>query len=124
MYNLVQFVKCARLPSMDDRRAATRERILTAATTLISRYGFKRASVAATAAGAGIAKPTLYAYFDDKAAIFRAVCECVLDAIVDDARRAAARDGPLDERVGAVLSAKFTRLYELVHATPHAGEII
>ena len=108
----------------DPRRAATRARIVEAATRLFSRYGFRRASVDAIAAAAAVATPTLYAYFPDKDALFLAVCEDVLGAIVTRAREAAAASGGLEERLTRVLAAKFTHLFELVHASPHAAELL
>ncbi|MGZ3419178.1 MAG: TetR/AcrR family transcriptional regulator [Polyangiales bacterium] len=105
---------------MEDKR----ERIVRAATTLFNRYGFKRTSVDLLAREAGVAKPTVYAYFDDKEAIFRAVVEHVCDELEAAARAASESDAPIEERVAAMLSAKFTRYWELVHASPHAQELI
>ena len=101
-----------------------RRRILDAATSLFGRYGYRRTSVDLLAAEAGIAKPTLYAYFADKEAVFRAVCVDVCDSILARAEAAAGAAGPIEERLGAVLVAKFTYAYELVHSSPHAREIL
>jgi len=76
------------------------------------------------AADAGVAKPTLYAYFDDKEALFRAVCERVMDAILAEARAAAEGGAPLEERLEGVLAAKFSTLFELVHRSPHGTELL
>jgi AcrR family transcriptional regulator len=101
-----------------------RRRIVEAATSLFSRYGYKRTSIDLLAAEAGVAKPTVYAYFADKDAIFQAVVEAVCDELVLAARQAGERDAPIEERVAAMLSAKFTRYFELVQASPHAQELI
>lgn len=101
-----------------------RRRIVAAATSLFNRYGFKRTSVEQLAAEAGVAKPTIYAYFDDKEAIFRAVVEAVCDEMVAGAKDASERDAPIEERLAAMLSAKFTRYFELVLASPHAAELV
>ncbi|MDX2090696.1 MAG: TetR/AcrR family transcriptional regulator [Kofleriaceae bacterium] len=101
-----------------------RERIVEAATALFHRYGFKRTSVDLLASEARVAKPTVYAYFEDKEAIFRAVVTAVCDELVETARRASARAGPIEERLAAMLAAKFTRYFELVQASPHAQELI
>ena len=50
-----------------------REAILAAARTLFLKHGLRGTSMEAIAREAGIAKPTLYAYFPDKAAIFSAL---------------------------------------------------
>ena len=101
-----------------------RRRIVEAATSLFNRYGFKRTSVDLLAAEAGVAKPTVYAYFDDKDAIFRAVAEHVCDELLAAAERASTADAPIDERLGGMLAAKLTRYWELVHASPHAQELL
>lgn len=103
----------------DDKR----QRIVQAATRLFSQYGFKRTSVDVLASEAGVAKPTVYAYFDDKDAIFRAVVEAVCDELLR-ATVEASRAGPAEERLARMLSAKFTRYWELVHASPHAQELV
>lgn len=108
----------------DDRHAVTHDRIVRAATRLFSQYGFRRTSMDSLAAAATVAKPTLYAYFEDKNAVFRAVCEDVLASVVVDARRASESAGTLETRVAAILATKFTRLYELVDSSPHALEIL
>jgi AcrR family transcriptional regulator len=106
------------------RAEDTRRRILDAAVGLFSRYGFKRTSVELLAAEAGVAKPTVYAYFEDKDAIFRGVVETVCEGLLADAEAASRSSAPIEERLAAVLSAKLTRYFELVHASPHAQELV
>lgn len=101
-----------------------REAILEAATRLFARYGYRRTSMDLLAAEAQVAKPTLYAYFDDKDAVFRAVVDHVMTQVVTGARAAAARKGSVAERLAGVLTAKFTFLHELVHQSPHAAELL
>ena len=98
--------------------------ILEAATRLFARYGYKRTSMDLLASEAMVAKPTLYAHFDDKDAVFRAVVEHVMGQIVAAARAAAARKAPAAERLAEVLIAKFSYLHELVHQSPHAAELL
>ncbi|HEU4534093.1 MAG TPA: helix-turn-helix domain-containing protein [Polyangiaceae bacterium] len=100
------------------------QRILAAATALFGRYGFQRTSVDQVAAEAGVAKGTVYAHFADKEALFRAVCQLVCDDLLARARAAAAAPGPLDRRLLATLEAKFVRVFELVHRSPHASELL
>lgn len=94
------------------------------ATKLFALYGFRRASVDAIAAAAQVAKPTLYAYFPDKDALFLAVVDSVLERILATARDAAAREGAIATRLTAVLVAKFTFLFDLVDRSPHAAELL
>ena len=57
----------------EERRAS----IVRAATELFSRYGYKRTSMDLLAGQAGVAKPTLYAYFADKDAIIDAAIKVI-----------------------------------------------
>lgn len=104
----------------EDKRA----RIVDAATALFARYGVKRTSIDLLAAEAGIAKPTVYAYFEDKDAIFVAVAEHVCARLYADAKAAAEAPGTIEERLTAMLSAKHTSYWELVQASPHARELV
>jgi AcrR family transcriptional regulator len=106
------------------RAASTKQdAIVRAATTLFSRYGFRKTTVDLIAREADVAKPTLYAHFGDKEAIFVAVCRHVMAGILAAAAAALARPDPVD-RLAAVLSAKFTTIYELVDSSPHARELL
>lgn len=110
--------------STDELGSEREERIVAAATALFGRYGFRRTSMDLIAAEAGVAKATLYAYFDSKEALFGAVTAHVCEELLRRADEAAAGTGTLRERVRGVLEAKYTRLYELVHSSPHAAEIL
>lgn len=111
-------------PEAPTRGDDKRRRILDAATSLFARYGYRRTSVDLLAAEAGVAKPTLYAYFTDKEDVFRAVCVDVCEGILTRAEAARDDGGPIEARLSAVLGAKFTFVHELVHASPHAAEIL
>ena len=54
------------------RRDETRRRIVEAAVELHSTIGPARTSYSAVARRAGVTRPTLYAYFPDKASLFAA----------------------------------------------------
>lgn len=122
--DMVRTSRVSKRAAVDPRRAATRGRIIEEATRLFSHYGFRLTSVDAIATAAGCAKPTLYAHFPDKDALFVAVCEHVLDGILVQAEAAAADAAPLEQRLGRVLAAKYTRLFEIVHVSPHAVELL
>lgn len=111
-------------PDDDERRNDKREQILTAALELFRLYGFRKTSVDQIARAASVAKPTIYAYFADKEALFVAVCEHVLAEMLARAEHAEASKGTISTRVAAIVSAKFTYLYEIVHASPHAAELL
>lgn len=101
-----------------------RSNVLRVATMLFSRYGFRKTSIDQIAKEAGVAKPTLYAYFESKDALFGAVCQFVGEYMLAEAAAAAESDQALEARVSGVLSAKFTRTFELVDSSPHAQELI
>lgn len=109
---------------MPPRGEDKQQRILEAAITLFARHGFRKTSVDQLASEAGVAKPTLYAYFQDKDAIFTAVVQTVCDRMLADAEAAGESEAPLVERLAAMLAAKHTRYWELVHASPHAAELL
>ena len=104
----------------DDKRTV----ILDAALLLFGRYGYRRTSIDDIAREAGIAKGTVYLYFETKEAIFRALSRRVLDGVLAQARRAAALRGTLEARLGAILGAKFGFFHDLLHGSPHASELI
>lgn len=103
--------------------SAKPDAIVRAATTLFSRYGYRKTTVDLIAHEAAVAKPTLYAHFSDKEAIFVAVCRHVVDGIVAAATAALAREDVLD-RITGILEAKFTTVFELVDSSPHARELL
>ncbi len=110
------------------RRAAAdgkRDAILAAALDLFGRYGFRRTSIDDIARQAGVAKGTVYLHVENKEALFRTLARSMLDAVLANARAAAARRGtPVAERLTAVLDAKFGFFHELLHRSPHAGELL
>jgi AcrR family transcriptional regulator len=89
------------------RRAATRERVVTAARELIARGGYREAQVAAVAARAGVATGTVYRHFPSKADLFAEVFRQVSQREVDATRAAAAAvgDGPATARLRAAIEA-------------------
>lgn len=103
--------------------SAKQDTIVRAATTLFSRYGYRKTTVDLIARDADVAKPTLYAHFGDKEAIFVAVCHHVMDSILAAATAALER-ADLVDRITEILAAKFTTIFELVDSSPHARELL
>jgi AcrR family transcriptional regulator len=60
-------------PRTEARRAEVRDRIVRAALALIRHGGYREASIAAVAAGAGVATGTVYRHFPSKAELFAEV---------------------------------------------------
>jgi len=100
-----------------------REAILAAATTLILKHGLRGTSMEAIARAAGIAKPTLYAYFPDKAAIFSVLVADLLAGWRDDFLTALNGEGDIVQRAGTALTAKHKGAMRLLSGSPHAAEL-
>jgi AcrR family transcriptional regulator len=104
----------------DDKRAA----ILAAALVLFGRYGYRRTSIDDLAREAGIAKGTVYLYFDTKEAIFRGLCQSVMAHVLAGAETASREVAPVRQRLRRVLAAKFDYFHGLLHGSPHANELL
>jgi AcrR family transcriptional regulator len=111
-------------PAETPETSETAARILQAAVSVFSRYGFRRASVDDVAREAGVAKGTIYLYHESKEAMFRAVGQAVADRLLLGAAAARAAEGPTPERLRLVLEAKFLYLYDVVTRSPHAAELL
>lgn len=103
--------------------AKKRVAILKAAMEMFRRHGFKRTSVDLIAEEAGVAKPTIYAHFQDKEALFSAVCQLFVDQMTAEAQKASAIES-VHERFTAMLAAKFTFYFDVVLRSPHATELL
>ena len=100
-----------------------REVILAAAQTLMLRHGLRGTSMEAIAREAGIAKPTLYAYFADKSAVFAALVDRLIAEWRENFIAALRGEGDLVQRVGAALTAKNKGAMRLLAGSPHAAEL-
>lgn len=81
-------------PRQERRKAATRQRILTAAQALFGEHGYAETSIEDISVAADVAIRTIYLHFPSKAAIMLAYFDGWLDAFID-----AIRQRPLDEPV-------------------------
>lgn len=99
------------------------ESILDAATVLILKHGLRGTSMEAIARQAAIAKPTLYAYFPDKAAVFAALVDRLMGEWRREFRTALAGDGDVVQRIAAAVTAKHRSARRLLDASPHAEEL-
>src|SRR5688572_30453086 len=88
------------------RRAATRERIATAALETVAEGGYASASVQGVAARAGVAVGTVYRHFPSKADLFAEVFRRASERELGVMAAVAAPDGrPAAERAGAATEA-------------------
>ena len=91
---------------------------------LFSQYGYRRTSIDDIAREAEIAKGTVYLSFKSKEEIFRAICEKLIEQTESAVKAARATTGAVDERLVAMLEAKFGLLFETVYKTAHAAELM
>lgn len=100
-----------------------RERILDAARNLFLRNGLRGTTMEAIAREARIAKPTLYAHFPDKDAVFLAIVEQLLAAKIAAFEAGLAADGPVADRIGGALADEFAVVAATLAGSPHADEL-
>lgn len=105
------------------KSSGKRERVLDAARTLFLANGLRGTSMEAIARQAGVAKPTLYAHFPDKDAVFLAIIEALLSEKLAVFEAAMASDRPVAQRVGAALAAEFEVVNRTLAGSPHRDEL-
>jgi AcrR family transcriptional regulator len=112
------------MPSDLSSNPEKRYRVVTAALSAFSRFGYRRASMADIAAAAEMSRPALYLVFPNKVAVFRALADMLLAGAMTGAEAAWPDDiAPADGLAAAIL-AKDLPIHQLLAATPHAPEIL
>lgn len=100
--------------------AEVREKILDVASRLFLQYGHKRTTVEMIAAGAGMAKGSVYLHFQGKEEIFaaasRSLCRKVLDAMAATAAAAL----PVEVRIHNICLEASLYIWDFCHQAPHA----
>jgi AcrR family transcriptional regulator len=97
--------------------------ILEAATRLFARYGFRRTAIEDIAREAGVAKGTVYLYFDSKDAVYLAVQARDAAEVLARSDKALAAPGSFRDRLLALLDAKFGLFFERYGTSEHAAEL-
>ena len=101
-----------------------RAQILSAAERLYLRYGIRRTSVDDVAREAGIAKGTIYLYYDSKESLNAAVVGKICAEILDAGRQALAVPDTLVKRLVGFLDAWKGKPSRLIASSPHTAELI
>lgn len=109
--------------SISDRSVEKRLRMLVAARDLFLRNGLRGTTMEAIARAAHVAKPTLYAQFADKDAVFNAIVETMVDDIHRVIDAGLDSEGPVAARIGRALVGKYGLMLDLLDGSPHADEI-
>lgn len=86
-------------------RGERRVRLIGAASRVFARNGYEQSSMDDIAAEAGIGKPTIYRYFEGKAALFTAVFEDALDRLEDALQEVQARETSVEHRLHGMVVA-------------------
>jgi AcrR family transcriptional regulator len=100
-----------------------RSRILDAAQSLFLRYGVKRTALDDVVREAGIAKGTLYLYFDSKDALFAAIAERLCVEMLGHAEKAIASSSSLTSQIVGSLDAYIGSMRRLTAQSPHIAEL-
>ncbi|MFD8813671.1 TetR/AcrR family transcriptional regulator [Streptomyces sp. NPDC059627] len=100
-----------------------RARSLEAAAEVFRRYGYNRTKMSDIAQLAGISRPTLYAAFSDKAAIFDAVIAAMVATELATIRRHLAGQDDLKARLRYACQSWATPGFDLVRANPDARDL-
>jgi AcrR family transcriptional regulator len=99
------------------------ELLLSAAKRCFLMHGYRRTSIDDVAQEAGVAKGTVYLYFKSKEEIFRAVSSAIIGKYLEDAERAAAAPGTVEERLAGALEAKVVTVH-LLKSSAHGQELV
>ena len=108
---------------MPESSTDKRLKVLEAAQTAFSRYGFKRTSMDDIAKLAGMSRPALYLLFRNKQDVFRSLSEHLQVAALEAAEAALAADKPFVERLHDAVLVKEEMLFRVVSESPHGEEL-
>jgi len=101
-----------------------RIRALDAALVVFARYGYQRASMADIAREAGVSRPSLYLWFENKPALFNALADHLKVEALNGAQAAWSPDVDFAANLEATILAKDLTFYTLLHASPHGAELM
>ena len=107
-----------------ERRGERHRAIHAAAIEQFTLRGIAGTSMANIAEAAGMSRPALYQYFDDKADIFASAFLAVFEEHAERALTALAGPGSTAERLDGLLQRSEGDLWQLLAASPHSEEIL
>ena len=85
--------------------------------------GYRGTSMADIASAAGVSRQTVYQYFDNRAAVFRAAFQALLEDATDAALQALESETALEERLDGYLQRYKGDGYERLASTPFGAEL-
>ena len=95
-----------------------------AAIPVFAAQGYRNTSMADLAAAAGVSRPALYQYFDDRADLFRAAFDAVLQDSANAALAALTAAGTVMDRLDGYLQRAHGDGYESLSTTPFGEELM
>lgn len=108
----------------EDQRQQKRERILDAALSKFSAYGFARTSMNDIAEAASMSRPALYQHYDNKEDVFQAMLARLLDTAADQAMAALESEPTLEAQLDGFLQRWFGDLSHQLRKTEHGSDLI
>jgi len=108
----------------EDRSQEKRRRILEAARGLVLRNGLRGTTMEAIARAAEIAKPTLYAHFPDKDAVFAGIVDTLMGELLAAYDSGMTGEGDLAGRIGNALAGQYLALRRALEGSPHATDLM
>ncbi len=102
---------------------SARDRILDAASRLFAHYGYKRATVDAIAAEAGVAKGSVYLHFQSKEDVFGAVSERLCTDILAHMNATADSGLPVEAKLHEMFLAGLLDVWDFRSQAPHSVEL-
>ena len=89
-----------------------------------ARHGFAKTSMADIARASGISRTSLYNHFPTKEDVFKALSGRINTRVYNAVVAALRSPGAWDERLLAVVNARVSWVYELLHASEYGRELI
>jgi AcrR family transcriptional regulator len=103
---------------------AKKQAILKAAWTRIKHYGYDKTTVDEIARDAGIAKGTVYIYYESKQDIMLALAEQTNRNLLDELREIADGNLPPEKKVREILTLRVLRIHDIVKKHPHGEDVV
>jgi AcrR family transcriptional regulator len=105
-------------------RATKIDAICAAAVPVFAAQGFRGTSMADVAAAAGVSRPALYQYFDNRADLFRAAFAALLENSTEQALAALTQTVTVVDRLDGYLQRLSGDVYEQLATTTHGDELM
>jgi AcrR family transcriptional regulator len=100
---------------MIDRRNGVRERILDTTNNLLSRYGYRRMTMAELARESGVGKGTLYLYFCSKEEVALSSIDRLVEKMASRLREIASEPGSVTARLQSMLVTRVLYRFDHLH---------